>query len=87
MYVTSEYKNKTVRIITKTPKWEHITEQFKNLPRLKIKDYIAYRLLCIAYKCINEDMPIYLTELLNIYYPARNLRSNCQNYFNLIVHN
>ena len=40
-----------------------------------ITDFIYYRFAVIIYKCLNCDMPHYLTSKLSVYNPTRDLRS------------
>jgi len=41
--------NSAARVVTKTPKFHHITPIFKSLPWLKINDRIKYKVLSLTY--------------------------------------
>ena len=51
----------------------------KSLHWLKLKYRIRYKILLTTWKCINNEAPSYLTELLVPYKPGRALRSSDKN--------
>lgn len=71
-------QNLAARIVTKTPKYAHITPVLKQLNWLPIKNLIEYRLLLVVYKALDKNSPEYLNDLLKIYNPPRSLRSENQ---------
>ena len=67
--------NYCVRIITGKSKYDHLSGSYSQLKWLKMKDYVQFRYLIIVYKCLNCEMPSFLTNLLSLYTPTRSLRS------------
>ena len=72
-------QNVAARILTLSGKYEHISPVLIKLHWLPIPLRIQYKVLLLAFKCINGNGPSYLTELLHQYTPPRTLRSSTQN--------
>ena len=68
-------QNTAARIITKTSRYSHITPVLKELHWLPIKYYVQYKILLHTFKALNNQAPIYVTNMLQVYQPARTLRS------------
>ena len=56
-------QNQCARILTKSPRREHITPGLKSLPWFKIQDRIIYKILMLTYKLYYNIAPTYLCEL------------------------
>ena len=57
--------NQAVRILTRTPRRDHITEVLIDLHWLKIKERIVYKILIFTFKAfIDRTAPLYLYELI-----------------------
>ncbi len=63
------------RVLTKSRKYDHITQILPSLHWLPIKFRISYKIVLLAYKALNGISPAYLTSLLSRYNPTRSLRS------------
>ena len=72
-------QNSAARVVTLTRKREHISPVLKNLHWLPVRRRIDFKVLLITYKCMNNEAPDYLQELLKKYVPKRSLRSENQN--------
>ena len=68
-------QNSAARVLTRTRRWEHITPTLKRLHWLPVNFRITYKLLLLTYKALHNQAPQYLTDLLDDYTPALNLRS------------
>ena len=68
-------QNTAARIVTKTRKREHITSELEKLHWLPIKYRIDHKILTLTYKCLTNEAPQYLRDLLEVNQPSRNLRS------------
>ena len=68
-------QNTAARILTRTKKYDSISPVLKELHWLKVKERIDFKILMLTYKCLHDLAPPYLTELLEVYIPARQLRS------------
>ena len=68
-------QNRAARILTFTPKFNHITPVMHELHWLPVDRRIEFKILLFCYKCLNGLAPPYLSELLSRYVPARSLRS------------
>ena len=66
-------------ILTKTRKYDHISPILRNFHWLK---RIDFKILVLAYQCLNNLAPTYVSELIR-YEPSRNLKSSDQ--YNLKV--
>ena len=58
---------------------EHITPVLFALHWLPIRQRIQFKLLLLVYRCTHQLGPVYLTDLVVPYVPARSLRSADQN--------
>ena len=72
-------QNAAARIITRTKKYDHIKPVLRQLHWLPVNQRINYKKLLLTYKALNGQDPSYITELLEPYTPARNLRSSSKN--------
>ena len=83
MHITSgllqHVQNVAARIITRTKKYDHTKPVLKQLHWLPVNQHINYKILLLTYKALNSQAPSYITELLEPYTPARNLRSSSEN--------
>ena len=59
-------QNQCARILTKSPRREHITPVLIKLHWLKIQDRIIYKMLMLTYKSYYNMAPPYLCELIKI---------------------
>ena len=58
-------QNHAVRILTKTPRRDHITEVLINVHWLRIEERIVSKLLIFTFKAfIDRIAPLYLCELI-----------------------
>ena len=71
--------NVAARIVSLSRATEHITPVLKSLHWLPVEKRIHYKVLLLTFKALNGMAPLYLCELLEMYSPARSLRSKSQN--------
>ncbi len=67
-------QNTAARVLTRSRKYDHITQILQSLHWLPIKFCISYKIVLLAYKALNDLAPVYLTNLLSCYNPTRSLR-------------
>lgn len=58
--------NSTARVITKTPKFSHISPVLKSLHWLKVNQRIEYKIISLTYKTLQSQQPKYLRSLLTV---------------------
>lgn len=73
--------NTAARVVTQSSRAREpsTTALLKRLHWLPIKSRIDYKALLLVYKCLNDGAPSYLTSMLDVYLPARPLRSVAEN--------
>ena len=71
-------QNSAARLITRTPRTDHITDVRRSLHWLPVADRIKFKILVYVFKCLNSLAPAYLTELVRVYSPGHRLRSGKQ---------
>lgn len=71
-------QNTAARIVTRTRSREHITPVLFSLHWLPYPERIAFKVLCMTFKCLIGDAPVYLKELLTTVTSERELRSSGQ---------
>ena len=69
-------QNTAARITLKMPRTEHTTPLLGMLHWLPIPSRIAYKTDSLCHPALTTAYPKYLSELLNVYTPARPLRSS-----------
>ena len=69
-------QNTAARVVTLPKKSCHITPILKELHWLPVSQRIVFKLMLIVHKSFNNIAPIYISELLKVYTPSRNLRSS-----------
>ena len=71
-------QNTAAGVVTLSRKSCHITPILKELHWLPVSQRIVFKRMLIVHKCFNNNniAPIYISELLKIYTPSRNLRSS-----------
>ena len=76
-------QNTAARIITKTKKFDHISDVLCKLHWLPVQQRIVYKLLLLTFRALNQLAPSYISDLLTPYQPTRNLRSGSQLLLNV----
>ena len=69
-------QNNAARLVLRVSKTDHISPHLASLHWLPIDSWMQYKLSSLCYNCLNSTAPDYLTELLRIYKPTRQLRSS-----------
>ena len=69
-------QNHASKIIKRKKKHDHVTPLLHELHWLPVEQRINYKIALICFKCLNDMAPIYLTNLLKIHQPKRELRSS-----------
>lgn len=69
-------QNSAARILTGTPRKDHIKPVLRALHWLPIAGRIHYKLLLLTFKCFHDIAPSYLCDLVEFYSPDRDLRSS-----------
>ena len=67
-------QNTAALLITRSRKRVHISPILHHLHWPPVKKYISYKIYVI--KCLNQTAHSYLSEILKVYVPARQLRSS-----------
>ena len=75
-------QNTAARVVTLSRKSCHITPILKELHWLPVSQRIVFKLMLIVHKSVNNIAPIYISELLKVYTPSRNLRSSNMSLLN-----
>ena len=68
-------QNTAARVVIKTSRYCHITPILKELHWLPVQYRTQYKILTHTYKALHEQSPVYIKELLQVYRPRRDLRS------------
>jgi hypothetical protein len=69
-------QNLAARIVLRRPRHESASALLRTLHWLPVRARIEYKISILCFQCINSpDFPTYLSELVQIYRPSRELRS------------
>ena len=69
-------QNTAARVLLRIGKYDHLSEHLFELHWLPVKARIEFKLMLLTYKCMNNQAPVYLKELLTSYETNRDLRSS-----------
>ncbi len=69
-------QNSAARILTGTKTSEHISPVLESLHWLPVRFRIDFKILMLTYKALHGLAPHYLSQLLSVYTPSRDLRSS-----------
>ncbi len=69
-------QNSAARILTGTKTSEHISPVLQSLHWLPVRSRIDFKILMLTYKALHGLAPHYLSQLLSVYTPSRDLRSS-----------
>ena len=69
-------QNNAARMILKKTKFSSATPLLNELHWLPVKKRIMYKMCTIVFKCLNDQCPVYLSDLVKKYCPSRCLRSS-----------
>ena len=72
-------QNYAARVITKTPRRDHITLVLKSLPWVPVKNRIVFKNLVLVYQSLPRLSPTYIQDFVVPYKPLRPLQSHNQN--------
>ena len=73
-------QNAAARVVTMTPKFDHITLILINLHWLPVEFRITFKVLLLVYKALHGLAPSYISGLLNFKTYSRSLRSSRKEY-------
>ena len=68
-------QNHAARIVARINKHDHVQPTLKSLHWLPVTFRIEFKVLLLTFKCIHGKAPAYLCQLIQLYKPARSLRS------------
>jgi hypothetical protein len=72
-------QNAAARTVCRIKKGQLMTPILKRLHWLPVKQRIDYKLLTLVFKAMHGEAPRYITDMLEPYRPARQLRSSAMN--------
>ena len=68
-------QNSAARLVFKARSQQHIKSLLQKLHWLPVVSRIQYKVATLCYNSFTESYPVYLSELLTVYHPSRQLRS------------
>ena len=68
-------QNAAARILTGAGRFDHVTSVLASLHWLPVQVRADFKVLLLTYKIVNGTAPLYLSDLVKPYVPARSLRS------------
>ena len=69
-------QNNAARLVLKKRKRDHASPLLRKLHWLPIDKRIQYKMATLCFRCLNGSAPTYLSDLLELYVPSRQLRSS-----------
>ena len=68
-------QNSPAKLALKAPKRDHVSPLLRTLHWLPIQARIKYKLSKLCHSFFSDTAPVYLSDLLRVYFPSRQLRS------------
>ena len=68
-------QNNAARLIFRSSRSAHVTPLFASLHWLTVEKRIHYKIALFCFKALNNTSPSYISDLLRVYTPSRQLRS------------
>ena len=68
-------QNTAARLISRTPRFSHITPVLKELHWLPVEQRVEYKILTFVHKALHGQAPVYINSMLHVYTPTRQLCS------------
>ena len=75
LHKLQKVQNNAVRLIFKSSRSAHVTPLLRSLHWLPIHKRIHYKIALLCFKSFNNLAPSYISDLLHVYTPSRQLRS------------
>ena len=72
-------QNFAAKVVLSKSMYEHVTPCLVELHWLPVMFRIDYKIAVLTFKCLHGLAPEYLSDLIEVYQPSRNLRSASQN--------
>ena len=72
-------QNHAARVIYRAKKYDHVSPLLHSLHWLSVSNRISYKISCLTFSSLFDAGPSYLSDLLQIYTPSRQLRSSADN--------
>ena len=69
-------QNAAARFIIKAHKWDHVSPLLRTLHWLPIQAHIKYKLSTLCHSFFSDTAPVYLSDLLHVHSPLRQLCSS-----------
>ena len=69
-------QNAAAKLIYGIKRYNHVQAPLQKLHWLPVEFRIKFKILLLCYKCMYDNGPVYLKELLIPYVPSRSLRSS-----------
>ena len=74
-------QNAAARLITNTPRHDHITPVLRSLHWLPVKERVTFKILTLSFKAIHGLAPDYIQSLVTLQCPSRySLRRNNERF-------
>ncbi len=71
-------QNTAARLVARVKRSDHITPVLIDLHWLPVASRIQYKILMHTHRALNEQAPVYVSEMISRYNPSRSLRSSEQ---------
>ena len=79
-------QNHAARLVYRRSKFEHVTPLLRSLHWLPVHMRIDYTISSLCFKVLDSTVPSYLSDLLRVYAPSRQLRSSSDDRLFCVPH-
>ena len=68
-------QNSAAKLVVREKRMSHSLPILYELHWLPVKERIGFKIAMLCFKCLNDEAPMYLKDMLEVYVPSRALRS------------
>ena len=68
-------QNAAIRLVVGVGRYDRVSDHIKNLHWLPVEQRVVFKTAVLTFRCLNDFSPVYLSDLVKLYKPTRDLRS------------
>ena len=69
-------QNAAARLVVGAGRYDRVSDHIKNLHWLPVEQRVVFKTAVLTFRCLNDSAPVYLSDLVKLYKPTRDLRSD-----------
>jgi hypothetical protein len=75
MVKLQHFQNAAARLVVGARRYDKVSDHIKNLHWLPVEQRVVFNTAVLTFRCLNDSAAVYLSDLVELYKPTRELRS------------